>query len=129
MKRSKHFERGSSDSHKSDENLMKDLAENDPRFRHSYISFMIEIQDFGCGISEQGKKNLFINFNNLEEHQKKNQSGRGLGLSICKLIVEKMGGTVKIKSKEGKGSTFSVQFKTMCKIPRVASGLLESEII
>ena len=59
------------------------------------------IQDFGCGIPADKLENLFINFNNLEEHRKKNPSGRGLGLSICKMIVESMGGTVKVHSEEG----------------------------
>ena len=60
---------------------------------------------------------LFINFNNLEEHRKTNPSGRGLGLSICKSIVEQMGGTVNVKSVVGEGSIFSILFKVMCKVP------------
>ena len=46
------------------------------------------IQDFGCGIPADKLNGLFINFNNLEEHRKTNPTGRGLGLSICKSIVE-----------------------------------------
>ena len=53
-----------------------------------YVKFELSIQDFGCGISAEKLKSLFINFNNLEEHRKTNPSGRGLGLSICKSIVE-----------------------------------------
>ncbi len=52
------------------------------------------IQDFGCGIPQDKLDSIFMNFNNLEEHRKNNPSGRGLGLSICKMIVESMGGTV-----------------------------------
>jgi K+-sensing histidine kinase KdpD len=48
----------------------------------------VGIQDFGCGISAEKLAGLFINFNNLDEHKKVNPTGRGLGLSICKLIVE-----------------------------------------
>ena len=33
------------------------------------------------------------------------------------MIVESMGGTVKVQSEEGKGSTFSIIFKVMCKVP------------
>jgi signal transduction histidine kinase len=53
----------------------------------------------------------------LEKHRKQNPTGRGLGLSICKKIVESMGGTVKVESEEGVGSTFSIVFKVMCKVP------------
>jgi len=42
--------------------------------------------------------------------------GRGLGLSICKSIVEQMGGEVLVESELGKGSTFSVTFKVMYQI-------------
>ena len=63
-----------------------------------YMKFELGIQDFGCGISEEKLGGLFINFNNLEEHRKTNPSGRGLGLSICKMIVEQMGGTVNVTS-------------------------------
>ena len=52
------------------------------------MEFMLSIQDFGIGIPADKLDNLFINFGNLEEHQKTNPQGRGLGLSICKLIVE-----------------------------------------
>jgi K+-sensing histidine kinase KdpD len=65
----------------SDKSLIKDG-------KTCYIKFELGIQDFGCGITPEKLNTLFINFNNLEEHSKKNPNGRGLGLSICKVIVE-----------------------------------------
>lgn len=81
-----------------------------------YIKFELGIRDFGCGIPEDKLDGLFINFNNLEEHRKTNPTGRGLGLSICKSIVEQMGGTVHVQSKVGQGSTFSIIYKAMCRV-------------
>jgi K+-sensing histidine kinase KdpD len=49
---------------------------------------MLTVQDFGCGIPEDKLDSIFINFGNLAEHQNANPTGRGLGLSICKSIVE-----------------------------------------
>lgn len=57
---------------------------------------MLSIQDFGCGIAEDKIGDLFIEFGNLIEHRKTNPTGRGLGLSICKSIVEQMGGKVSV---------------------------------
>jgi signal transduction histidine kinase len=62
---------------------------------------MITIQDFGCGISPGKLDSIFVNFGNLEEHRKANPAGRGLGLSICKSIVENMGGNIQVESSLG----------------------------
>ena len=78
-----------------------------------YMEFMLSIQDFGVGIPQDKLNSIFINFGNLEEHRKSNPSGRGLGLSICKSIVEQMGGKVIVESELGKGSIFSMTFKVM----------------
>lgn len=56
-----------------------------------------------------------MNFGNLDEHHKVNTAGRGLGLSICKQIIEKMCGTVEVTSEVNKGSIFSMIFKVMCR--------------
>jgi CheY-like chemotaxis protein len=82
----------------------------------AYIYFKLDIQDYGAGIPKDKINKLFINFGNLTEHQKINQSGRGLGLSICKLIVEQMGGSVKVSSEQNVGSVFSIRMKAMCRL-------------
>lgn len=78
------------------------------------IKFVLAIEDFGCGISSEKIENLFIDFGKLEEHQSQNQNGRGLGLSICKMIVERMGGSVSVQSEEGRGSIFSIHLNLEC---------------
>jgi len=56
------------------------------------LAFEIRIADYGAGISEDGLKNLFLDFSMLNEHRNMNIRGTGLGLSICKKLVNKMGG-------------------------------------
>jgi signal transduction histidine kinase len=75
---------------------------------------MLQVQDFGCGIPADKLDSIFVNFGNLEEHKSINPSGRGLGLSICKSIIEQMGGSVSVDSKVGKGSSFNLTFKVRC---------------
>lgn len=64
-------------------------------------------------MSEQTLQNLFINFRTLEGKDHKQLQGRGLSLSIGKTILEKMGGSVNVTSVQGKGSTFTMNFKCM----------------
>jgi two-component system sensor histidine kinase/response regulator len=56
------------------------------------------IQDRGCGISPENIDKLFIDFNKMEESALLNKNGVGLGLSICKSLIEQMCGKVDVKS-------------------------------
>jgi two-component system, sensor histidine kinase len=63
------------------------------------------VKDNGVGISKENIKNLFQKFHQLDTSNRRSHQGSGLGLSICKGIVEKLGGKIWVDS-EGKGSNF-----------------------
>lgn len=63
------------------------------------------VEDTGVGISEERQSTIFEKFTKFD-----GQSGAGLGLNICKTIVEKLGGTIGVQSVLGEGSRFSAKF-------------------
>ena len=65
-------------------------------FLHFYVT------DTGCGIPEERLEDIFGNFVKLNSYAQ----GTGLGLTICRAIVEKMGGKIGAVSRLGQGSTF-----------------------
>lgn len=67
---------------------------------------LVQVKDTGIGISKNDAKTLFKEFGQLDTSLKRKQSGAGLGLFICKMIVEQHGGKIWVESKLGKGSTF-----------------------
>ena len=95
------------------EEVSKNKNKEDDK-NEKFLNFKLNIIDTGAGMSEEGVKQLFVNFGKLQENAEMNKCGTGLGLSICKNIIEKMGGSVQVKSKVGKGSTFSINLKTKC---------------
>ena len=62
------------------------------------------VADNGIGIKDEYQYQVFQTFRRL--HTKKKYAGTGIGLSICKKIVESRGGKIWLESKYGKGSTF-----------------------
>lgn len=70
-------------------------------------SLVIHVKDQGIGISEKDIKKLFTKFFRAETKQTQDIAGTGLGLFICKQIIERMGGRIWVESELGKGSTFS----------------------
>jgi two-component system sensor histidine kinase CiaH len=73
----------------------------------------LEVKDFGVGISKADLPYIFDRFYRAESSRSKEKvDGYGLGLSIAKSIVDKLGGKIKVVSREGKGSTFIVQIPT-----------------
>jgi HPt (histidine-containing phosphotransfer) domain-containing protein len=64
------------------------------------------IKDTGIGIAEDKKAFVFKPFSQVDSSPTRKYGGVGLGLTISKRIVEKMGGTVGFESTEGEGSSF-----------------------
>lgn len=69
--------------------------------------FSLDVIDTGIGIKTDQLESIFEEFNQGEETFTRKYGGSGLGLSISRLLVEKMGGTIDVKSVEGSGSKFS----------------------
>jgi signal transduction histidine kinase len=72
---------------------------------------LLSVRDFGIGIEGKDLPHIFDRFYRVDSSRSKvNVEGYGLGLSIAKSISERLGARIKVQSKVGKGSTFSVQF-------------------
>ncbi|HEY9787549.1 MAG TPA: ATP-binding protein [Candidatus Obscuribacterales bacterium] len=67
----------------------------------------VRVKDEGRGIPQSMQSGIFDRFRQIEAADASEKGGSGLGLSICKAIVELHGGAIWVESEEGKGSTFA----------------------
>jgi two-component system phosphate regulon sensor histidine kinase PhoR len=68
-------------------------------------NILVEISDDGMGISGKNLDRIFERFYRTEEGRSRDVTGSGLGLSICKHIIEAHGHIIHVRSKEGVGTT------------------------
>ena len=67
------------------------------------------MRDTGPGIPESFKDDLFARFTKVERPAGDRRQGAGMGLAVCKSMVETQGGRIWYETSEGKGSTFHVE--------------------
>lgn len=72
------------------------------------VKLQFDISDTGIGIPKSKHKSIFGSFTQGESETTRKYGGTGLGLSIVKKLIDLQGGTIKLESEVGKGSTFSI---------------------
>lgn len=75
--------------------------------RRTEDGLVCDIKDNGAGISEEDRQHIFTPF--YAGNRFRNREGSGLGLSLSRTLVDKLGGTITFESEEGVGSTFTVR--------------------
>lgn len=81
---------------------------------------ILEVADTGIGISAEDLAHVFERFYRADRARRRAEGGHGLGLAICRAVVEAHGGTIHVVSTPGSGSTFTVR------LPRSAGPTPES---
>ncbi len=78
---------------------------------------LIRIHDSGIGIDPEHQHNIFDEFVQLNNRERDRNKGTGLGLTICKRLVDAMGGRLSLESRPGSGSTFTVALPPTAVVP------------
>jgi light-regulated signal transduction histidine kinase (bacteriophytochrome) len=83
-----------------------DLKQVDITYKKLPNTVQLVVTDNGIGIEEKYQAQIFDLFKRL--HTRKEYSGSGIGLSICKKIVEQLKGTITVESESAKGTSFLI---------------------
>ena len=74
--------------------------------RTSGNSIIFSVEDQGPGLSPEEQNQIFERFQQVGNQTARTRGGSGLGLTICKEMVEIHGGKIWVESSKGEGSTF-----------------------
>jgi len=87
------------------------LQIHDRMLSDAKLAMDLEISDTGIGMSEEFQKSMFEPFTQENRNDASLTRGTGLGLAIAKKIIDVMGGSVKVRSKLGEGTSFHIQLE------------------
>jgi signal transduction histidine kinase len=85
----------------------------DVKARREGDEMVVAVSDTGIGIKTEDQARIFEEFQQAGTDYTKKAEGTGLGLALSRKFVELHGGTIKVESEEGKGSTFTFTIPEM----------------
>lgn len=85
--------------------------EGSPSTSEGFENIRFTIKDNGIGMKPEYKDKIFEAFSREDNDTIRGIQGTGLGLAITKNLIELMGGTIRVESEEGKGSTFIINLR------------------
>ena len=77
-----------------------------PRGKKIFFQLAFTVKDTGIGIPHKMQAEIFTPFNQADTSTSRKYGGTGLGLTITRSLIERMGGDIRLESKKGKGSRF-----------------------
>jgi signal transduction histidine kinase len=79
-------------------------------------ALLIEVKDTGVGMTSENLRRIFDEYGQLGNSERDSNQGWGLGLAICRRLVDVMGGKITVQSEPNRGTTFSVHLPASCVI-------------
>ena len=95
------------DSGQIDVTIRCGVYEDTPHTKNQHAILTFTVKDTGQGIRKEDLGQLFKMYGQVDSKRNYGKEGTGIGLAISKYFIEEMGGTVRVDSTYGKGSTFS----------------------
>lgn len=95
------------------ENAQKYSPSDQPvavKFFHEKEVVKLQVEDHGIGIPDSEKEKIFTKFYRIGSEETRKSKGTGLGLFICKYIVDKHEGTINVSDNHPKGTVFTLTF-------------------
>ena len=87
------------------------LSFNSDNRHDNETDFIVSVEDTGQGMKPEDIENLFSPYERIDEKVNRKIEGTGLGMSICKQLLELMGSKMEVTSEYGKGSVFSFKIR------------------
>ena len=76
------------------------------KFQLKNSRYFFSVSDTGIGIDSENSEKIFEMFKQIESPKSRRYGGMGLGLAVCKKLVEALQGNIRVESEVNKGSTF-----------------------
>ena len=94
-----------------------------------FVALQFEVRDTGIGIDTGKLEGIFDSFTQADSSTTRRYGGTGLGLTISKRLVERMGGAISVESRPGEGSTFRFTIRLEIADPRAEGADAQESIM
>jgi signal transduction histidine kinase len=89
---------------------------------------LIRVEDTGKGMTPENLQRIFDEYGQLGNPERDSRKGWGLGLAICRRLLDVMGGEIGVESTPGRGTVFTVRLPTSCVVANPTEALVAESL-